>query len=72
MQKLILLSAVAYFLCACSEQACDPTGERYTKMMNEGSPLTEKDKACLQAVILKSVEDIRPKTTPRLTEGERK
>lgn len=33
------------------------TGERYGKMMKEGTPLNEKDKACVQALIIKGFED---------------
>lgn len=57
MQKFILFCAIIYLLCACSEQACDPTGQRYMQMMKEGTPLTEKDKACVQANWLKESEN---------------
>lgn len=59
MQKLVLLSAITCVLCACSpkEEACDPTGQRYSKMMKEGTPFTEKDAACVQANLIKSFED---------------
>lgn len=57
MQKLVLVSAITCLLCACSEQACDSTGERYAKMMREGTPLTEKDKACVQANFIRGTEE---------------
>lgn len=59
MQKLVLLSAITCLLCACSlkEEACDPTGARYFKMRREGTPLTEKDKACLDAALIKGAEE---------------
>lgn len=58
-KTLLLLSTVASLLCACSpkEEACDMTGEKYGKMMKEGTPLNEKDKACFQAVMIKGSED---------------
>lgn len=58
-RKLLLFSAIVSLLCACSpkEEACDMTGERYGKMMEEGTPLNEKDKACAQAVMIKGAED---------------
>ena len=58
-RKLLLLSAIVSLLCACSpkEEACDMTGERYGKMIKEGTPLNEKDKACAQAVMIKGFED---------------
>jgi hypothetical protein len=63
MQKFALLSAITCVLCACSpkEEACDPTGARYAQMMKEGSPFTEKDKACIQANLIKSFEDAAKK-----------
>lgn len=61
MQRLVLLSAVTCVLGACSlkEEACDMTGQRYSKMAREGIPLTEKDKACVQAIMIKSFEDVQ-------------
>ena len=59
MRKLVLLSAVTFILCACTpkEEPCDPTSARYTKMMKEGTPLTEKDKACVQANLIRGLEE---------------
>ncbi len=37
------------------------TGERYGKMMKEGTPLNEKDKACVQALMIKGFEDAAQK-----------
>lgn len=66
MQRLVFLSAVACLLAACSEQAqtCDPTGQRYAKMQKEGTPLTEKDRACIQAILIRKAEEIREKGIP--------
>ncbi len=72
MQKLVLLSAITCVLCACSEQACDLTGERYAKMMKEGTVFNEKDQACVQASIIQGAEATRPKTMPRLITGGNK
>lgn len=59
MQKIILLSAIACLLCACSEQACDETGQRYVQKMKEGTPLSEKDKACIQAGWIRESEKMQ-------------
>ena len=61
MQKLVLLSAITCVLCACTpkEEACDMTGQRYSKMAREGTPLTPKDQACAQAAMLKGLSDYK-------------
>jgi hypothetical protein len=58
-KNLVLLSSIACVLSACSpkDEPCDMTGKRYGKMMEEGTPLTEKDKACLNAVMIKGFQD---------------
>lgn len=71
MKKLILLAAVAIAIGGCSkEEACDMTGQRYMKMMKEGTPLTEKDKACLMASVEKKDEEWRAKKNAERNAGQ--
>jgi hypothetical protein len=64
MKNLAILFAITCTLCACSskDDVCDMTGNRYGKMMSEGTPLTEKDKACMQAAMIKGANEYAKKT----------
>lgn len=63
MIKILLIAAVSYLLVACSkDEACDMTGKKYAKMRTEGIPMSEKDAACFQAVVMKGFEDLGKKS----------
>ena len=39
--------------CSAKDEVCDMTGAKYQKMEADGTPLSEKDKACLNAISVK-------------------
>lgn len=47
------------FGCSAKEEVCDMTGAKYQKMEAEGTPLSDKDNACLNAISIKKWNELQ-------------